>query len=1179
MRHLLSCFFLLLLGTSFGQFTENVVSIEAEFGSSTLMDLDNDGDLDFIASTASSLFWVTGKLYFRTNDGNGNFSEIKFIPNTNGNCIRTIIAIDIDNDGLNDLVTYDCDYNFRWRKNLGNNNYNAAVILFQANTSYILRNISAVDIDNDGDKDIIGNYSNSPLGSFCWYENLGNSTFGNENSVNTGTTDISMLKIYDLNQDGLPDILYASMYKIACAYNQGAGVFGPEILIANTRVTQFFAFDNDNDNDLDVGYLSHYNDNVLLFENINSSSFGAEQEILPPIYEASNVINTDIDNDGDQDIVATKQGSSVFSEDLVYYENQGGGIFSNSIILNTLELLGGSSGLEVLDIDNDGQDDICIGSLFWFKKLGLVNFSTIAPISVTADTPFSSTVADFNGDGKVDIATAAIEHFNVAWYHNMGNNIFGTTSAVLTYITNNRYIKHGDLNNDGLQDIITNKSNTVGWLQNMGGGDFYDYSLLFTWNIPNSYERYNDFEIGDIDNDGNLDIVVYFSSGLKYLKNLGNNNFASSLTTINSTSSSYNYSDITLSDINDDGLLDIVYTIPNAIVWQENIGNGSFGGEINVTSMVDQPRAVSVADIDNDGLKDIVSISYNDNKTAWYKNLGGNQFGMQQIISTTIGQPTELATGDLNGDNLIDIITGNEGRVYWIENIGNGQFSNKITIIDDLELLSSIVLAETDGDGDLDIVITTMGDDGLRVLSNNYVHDFQVTGRIFYDKNQNGIFDNNDSGIPNSGVLTNPNSSYSFSYANGFYNTIFNDTIGMYDIFSDSIPYWSLVTVPTSYQVNVTSNFTSQSNLDFGFYPNVFFEEVTPLLIASAPNCNDTVNYWVNLTNSGTLKNSGIIELKLDPLNNYYSSSNLPDSIVGNSIYWHYDSLEVLNQLQFNVEIVLPDFQSMGNELVDSLIISTLDANGNVSNQFEAMRNQILTCAYDPNDKTVYPKGTTSLGYIPTDTEWLEYIIRFQNTGTNTAKNVRIDDVLDNNIERIVPLSSSHDVHITVDENNMVSFMFDNINLPDSNSNMLGSQGYVAYKVKLKSNLIEGTQISNVASIYFDYNPAIVTNTVINTLHDGGIASVAELKNDLKFRLYPNPFNEMVTLELIDFDSNVGYYVEAYDVLGQKLIGRTNFESNQIKLFKSELGSGVIYFKLYDANEKLIQVVKSISYR
>ncbi|MEX2588575.1 MAG: SBBP repeat-containing protein [Chitinophagales bacterium] len=163
--------------------------------------------------------------------------------------------------------------------------------------------------------------------------------------------------------------------------------------------------------------------------------------------------------------------------------------------------------------------------------------------------------------------------------------------------------------------------------------------------------------------------------------------------------------------------------------------------------------------------------------------------------------------------------------------------------------------------------------------------------------------------------------------------------------------------------------------------------------------------------------------------------------------------------------------------------VNTLPQNDDALN-FETFCLTVIG-AYDPNDKQVFPEGLTSNQYIQDDTE-LEYLIRFQNTGTDTAFTVIIRDTFSSflDIPSIQLGSSSHDYTFNIYGQGIAEWTFNNILLPDSHVNEPASHGYVKYKISQKPNNTAGTLIENRAGIYFDFNLPVITNTVFNTVYD-----------------------------------------------------------------------------------------------
>jgi uncharacterized delta-60 repeat protein/uncharacterized repeat protein (TIGR01451 family) len=176
--------------------------------------------------------------------------------------------------------------------------------------------------------------------------------------------------------------------------------------------------------------------------------------------------------------------------------------------------------------------------------------------------------------------------------------------------------------------------------------------------------------------------------------------------------------------------------------------------------------------------------------------------------------------------------------------------------------------------------------------------------------------------------------------------------------------------------------------------------------------------------------------------------------------------------------------------------------------------------SYDPNDKLVSPKGSTSQGNVLPG-KYFTYTVRFQNTGNDTAYTVVVVDTLDPSLDpgTLEVLGSSHTYSFSISGkgNPVLKWRFANILLPDSFVNVVASNGFLTFRVKAKPGTPLGTQIKNNADIYFDFNDPIRTNTTLNTLYiptvtPGVIDSVQvitaqkpRLNDVLSVKIYPNP--------------------------------------------------------------------------
>jgi len=143
-----------------------------------------------------------------------------------------------------------------------------------------------------------------------------------------------------------------------------------------------------------------------------------------------------------------------------------------------------------------------------------------------------------------------------------------------------------------------------------------------------------------------------------------------------------------------------------------------------------------------------------------------------------------------------------------------------------------------------------------------------------------------------------------------------------------------------------------------------------------------------------------------------------------------------------------------------------------------------ITGSFDPNDKIGYPNGIGNTNIIPPNIA-INYKIRFQNTGNDTAFNIVVLDTLDTgllNVSTFLAGSSSHGYSYSISNEGILKYTFDNIYLPDSIVDESGSHGYFVYSIQQKEELVDGTVIDNSASINFDFNEPIKTETYSHTV-------------------------------------------------------------------------------------------------
>jgi len=226
--------------------------------------------------------------------------------------------------------------------------------------------------------------------------------------------------------------------------------------------------------------------------------------------------------------------------------------------------------------------------------------------------------------------------------------------------------------------------------------------------------------------------------------------------------------------------------------------------------------------------------------------------------------------------------------------------------------------------------------------------------------------------------------------------------------------------------------------------------------------------------------------------------------------------------------------------------------------------------SYDPNDKRAMPEGYGEFNQIEANTD-LKYLIRFQNTGTDTAFTVTVRDTLDENLDlaSIRRGASSHPYDFAIEEGRVLVFTFNDIMLPGSTTNLLASNGFFQFSVKQKIDLPVGTSLNNNAAIYFDFNEPIITNTASHLIGTDFVEIVSSLEGAeemTKAVLLPHPLNNRSLLRLPEAYSGKNY-LKIYDSYGSLIKART-FTSNQTYIERENLTAGIYWLQISSDRNK-----------
>lgn len=264
---------------------------------------------------------------------------------------------------------------------------------------------------------------------------------------------------------------------------------------------------------------------------------------------------------------------------------------------------------------------------------------------------------------------------------------------------------------------------------------------------------------------------------------------------------------------------------------------------------------------------------------------------------------------------------------------------------------------------------------------------------------------------------------------------------------------------------------------------------------------------------------------------NWYSSSTIPSLAPGASQTYH-ENYIVPTDIPLGTNLVFKD------SAVSAAPMSSWLTDYTPWNNVDYFTTNVIG-SYDPNFKEVSPKGTGPTGLITYADSTLEYMVHFQNTGTYYAEKVVVIDTLDPNLDwaTLHPVYQSHQCVVTMSENGVATFTFNGIHLPYDPTYPVTSNGMFTYTIKTRHGLPVGTQIRNRASIYFDYNDPIVTNSTLNTI--GNTVGISTTTNQQSsFSLYPNPANK-TCFAVINSDVFGNADMQITDITGKMLVNKT----------------------------------------
>ena len=355
-----------------------------------------------------------------------------------------------------------------------------------------------------------------------------------------------------------------------------------------------------------------------------------------------------------------------------------------------------------------GSSGAVVASIGGSKGTG--TFAGMASYTTEATTSNDVTFGDLNGDGILDLVTAGASGANVML--GTGNGTFGAATSYTTESGISNAVTLGDLNTDGILDLVTAGSSGGNGRATVrigvGNGTFGAATSYATVTIGQSYG----VTLGDLNGDGILDLVTAgYSAGGKALVRfgLGNGTFGASRSYANETGGITNC--LTLGDLNGDGLLDLVtagYSAGGKATIRLGVGNGTFGAGTSYATETTESNGVTLGDLNGDGFLDLVTAGVGVSGFATVRLGAGNgTFGAARSYATETTESSAVALGDMNGDGILDLVTDGtgdgEGSATIRIGLGDGSFGAAISYSMEDKFTYGMALGDLNGDGILDI--------------------------------------------------------------------------------------------------------------------------------------------------------------------------------------------------------------------------------------------------------------------------------------------------------------------------------------------------------------------------------------------------------------------------------------------------------------------------------------------